>query len=83
MKGYKCGKNNGHRGVKPIATPDESPHAVRIICAECGYFIKWGTHKDVVAINLDGGAREVAVDIEALRRHMKPVIDAMREVGLI
>ena len=53
MKEYKCGRNNGHRGVRTIETPTKSPHAIEIVCAECGYFIKWGTNKEAVAINTE------------------------------
>lgn len=80
-----CPKDPSHRLTTEAVTKKGSPHTIKVLCAEedCGAFVKWGTHQDVLAINMEAGAREVSIELEALRRHMKPVIDAMRKVGLI
>lgn len=75
MKEYTCGRNNGHRGVETLATPDKSPHAIKIICAECGYFIKWGSHKDVLAINTEN-AQEIN-EQEAANALLCPLMSGM------
>ncbi len=50
MREYKCGRNNSHNGVDLEEAPSESPHSVKIKCAKCGYFIKWGSRKEVAEI---------------------------------
>lgn len=83
MKNLSCPKDPSHRLTTEAVTKKGSPHTIKILCEDCGAFVKWGSHQDVVAINIEKGGSDVAVDLEALRHHMKPVIDAMRKVGLI
>lgn len=81
---YVCPKNPDHIGVTTEATKKSSPHNARVVCLECGEFIKWASQQDIIRINteFDLGI-DLRTSLENFEKHAKKAIDALRKAGLI
>ena len=84
MKKYTCPKNPYHNGVTTEAAKKGSPHNARVVCLECGEFIKWASQKDIIGINTEfdlGG--DLRTSLENFVKYAQKAIDALRKSGLI
>lgn len=68
MKTLSCPIDPSHRLTTEAVTKKGSPHTIKVLCAEedCGAFVKWGTHKDVLAINTEHGVAHGNAEASAL-----------------
>lgn len=57
MKKLLCPKDSSHRLTTEAVTKKDSPHTIKVLCKDCGAFVKWGSHKDVLAINTENAQK--------------------------
>lgn len=60
-----CPKDPSHRLTTEAVTKKGSPHTIKVLCDDCGAFVKWGSHQDVLTINTENAQENNEVEAES------------------